>query len=298
MTKNRMKTQNRDDIKAALIYDFDGTLAEGNCAEHGLLPSLGITNVKDFWDRVKEETKNRDADEILTYLGSLALQARVVKKREELTPARLKLHGATIPLFPGVLDWFDLINQYAKERDVQLQHYIVSSGIEEMILGTPIARHFTRIFGCKFHYDEVTGYVKWPAVSINYTTKTQYIFRINKGVLNCYDDSKVNEYIEHDRRPVPFERMIYLGDGDTDIPCMRLVKDQGGCSIAVFDEKKWDQASSQNKIEKLIAEDRVNYVVPGNYTNERQLNVTVKGVLRKISRKAKPEGGEVRGQES
>lgn len=287
MIKNRMKTRNRDDIKAALIYDFDGTLAEGNCAEHGLLPSLEITNAKVFWDRVKEETKNRDADEILTYLGCLALQARMVKKREELTPAKLQLHGATIPLFPGVSGWFDRINRYAKEQNVQLQHYVVSSGITEMILGTPIAEHFTHIFGCKFHYDKGTGYVKWPAVSINYTTKTQYIFQINKGILNYYDDSKVNEYIEHDQRPVPFERMVYLGDGDTDIPCMRLVKDQGGCSIAVFDEKKWDQASSQSKIEKLIAEDRVNYVVPGRYDNGSQLDITVKGIVRKISRKGK-----------
>ncbi|MDH5564779.1 MAG: haloacid dehalogenase-like hydrolase [Nitrospirota bacterium] len=282
-----MKTQNGDDIKAALIYDFDGTLAEGNCAEHGLLPKLGITNANNFWDRVTKETETRDADEILTYLGSLALQARLVKKREELTPDKLKLHGATIPLFPGVLTWFDRINKYAKKLDVQLEHYIVSSGIEEMILGTPIAKYFTRIFGCKYHYDKRSGYVKWPAVSINYTTKTQYIFRINKSVLNYYDDAKVNEYIEHDQRPLPFERMIYLGDGDTDIPCMRLVKDQGGCSIAVFDEKKWEQASSQNKIEKLIAEDRVNYVVPGNYNKESQLDVTVKGVLRKISRRYK-----------
>jgi 2-hydroxy-3-keto-5-methylthiopentenyl-1-phosphate phosphatase len=287
MTKNKMNTQNLDDIKAALIYDFDGTLAEGNCAEHGLLPTLGITNAKEFWDRVKKETKTRDADEILTYLGTLALQARVVKKREELTPDRLKCHGNTIPLFPGVLDWFDRINKYAKKLNVQLQHYIVSSGIEEMIRGTPIAKHFKYIFGCKYHYDMKTGYVKWPAVSINYTTKTQYIFRINKGVLNYYDDSKVNEYIEHNQRPMPFERMIYLGDGDTDIPCMRLVKDQGGCSVAVFDEKKWKQASSQNKIEKLIAEDRVNYVVPGNYAQESQLDVTVKGILRKISRKGR-----------
>ena len=140
MTKSKMNTQKLDDIKAALIYDFDGTLAEGNCAEHGLLPTLGITNAEEFWARVTEETKTRDADGILTYLGSLALQARVVKKREELTPDRLKFHGTTIPLFPGVLGWFDRINQYAKELNVELQHYIVSSGIEEMILGTSIAR--------------------------------------------------------------------------------------------------------------------------------------------------------------
>ena len=270
---------------AALVYDFDGTLAEGDCAEHGLMPALKINDVNDFWNKVKAETKKRDADEILTYLGSLALQARLVRKREELTPERLKLHGSEIPLFPGVTGWFDRINNYAKSKNIKLEHYIVSSGIEEMIAGTPIAKHFTRIFGCRYHYDSKSGYVKWPAVAINYTTKTQYIFRINKGVLNCYDNAGVNAYVEHSNRPIPFQNMIYLGDGDTDIPCMRLVKDQGGCSVAVFDEEKWGTLRNQEKIEKLISEDRVNYVVPGKYTEGSQLDVTVKGVLRKINRK-------------
>lgn len=275
-----------NNIKAAIVYDFDGTLAEGNCAEHGLMPELGITDKGAFWDKVTEATKDRDADGILTYLGFLALRAKETNKREQLTPEKLKLHGDAIPLFPGVVGWFERINAYALEQNIGLEHYIVSSGIEEMILGTKISKYFTRIFGCKYHYDQVSGYAKWPAVAINYTTKTQFIFRINKGVLNYYDDSGVNEYKEHSQRPVPFERMIYLGDGDTDIPCMRLVKDQGECSIAVFDQKEWGEPNSQNKIEKLIAEDRVNYVVPGTYEEGTQLDVTIKGVLSKISRKA------------
>jgi hypothetical protein len=287
MTKNKMTSAKDGMIKAALVYDFDGTLAEGNCAEHGLMPEIGITDVKKFWVKVTEETEEGNSDGILTYLGALALQARAVRNREQLTPEKLKLHGAKIPLFPGVIKWFDRINKYALEQNIQLEHYIVSSGIEEMILGTPIAKHFKYVFGCKYRYDKISGYVKWPAVVINYTTKTQYIFRINKGVLNYYNDSAVNEYIEHSQRPVPFERIIYLGDGDTDIPCMRLVKEQGGCSIAVFDKKKWVNASSQNKIEKLIAEDRVNFVVPGNYEEGTQLDVTVKGILSKIFRKAR-----------
>ena len=286
MAEDNMTSAQLNETKAALVYDFDGTLAEGNCAEHGLMPEIGITDIKDFWCKVTDETKDRDADGILTYLGALALQARLAKNREQLTPEKLKIHGSTIPLFPGVLNWFDRIDKYAKEQGIHLEHYIVSSGIEEMIRGTPIAKHFKYIFGCKYHYDKKSGYVKWPAVTINYTTKTQYIFRINKGVLNYYNDSEVNEYKEHSKRPMPFEHMIYLGDGDTDIPCMRLVKDQGGCSIAVFDEKKWGQESTQNKIEKLIAEDRVNFVTPGNYDEGTQLDVTVKGILSKISRKA------------
>lgn len=273
-------------INAALIYDFDGTLAEGDCAEHGLMPELGISDIPKFWKLVKDENKARDADEILTYLGLLALQARAVKKQIELSPKKLQDHGLKIPLFSGVLEWFDRVNTYAHSQSIHLEHYIVSSGLEEMILGTPIAKHFARIFGCRYHYDPKTGNVKWPAVAINYTTKTQFIFRINKGVLDCYDNAAVNKYVEHSQRPMPFERMIYLGDGDTDIPCMRLVKDQGGCSIAIFDVKKWEQRKSREKIEKLISEDRVSYVVPGNYMEGTQLDVTVKGVLSKMRRKS------------
>lgn len=271
--------------KVALVYDFDGTLAEGNCAEHGLMPELGIEDIQEFWNLVSKETKLRDGDGILAYLGFLALKAKEADKRKELTPKKLQNHGKKIPLFPGVIKWFDRIDKYAQSQQICLEHYIVSSGIEEMIRGTAIADHFKRIFACKYHYDSTTGYAKWPSVAINYTTKTQYIFRINKGVLNSFDDSKVNEYVEPSMRPIPFDRMIYLGDGDTDIPCMRLVKDQGGCSIAVFDKKKWAKPRSQKNIEKLIAEDRVNYVVPGDYNESEQLDVTVKGVLSRINRK-------------
>jgi hypothetical protein len=273
-------------MRAAIVYDFDGTLAAGDCAQHGLLPELGVTDIASFWSQVKDETKDRDGDEILTYLGCLALQARAARKQAELTPERLRIHGKAIPLFPGVESWFDRINQHAAEQGISLEHYIVSSGIEEMIQGTTISKHFKRVFGCRYHYDKKTGNAKWPAVAINYTTKTQYIFRINKGVLNSYDNSKVNEFVEPSQREVPFANMIYLGDGDTDIPCMRLVKDQGGCSIAVFDESNWGGSRTLDKIGKLIAEDRVNFVVPGNYEERSQLDVTVKGVLRRFARQA------------
>lgn len=153
-------------------------------------------------------------------------------------------------------------------------------------MGASISGHFSRVFGCRYHYDANTGKAVWPAVAINYTTKTQYIFRINKGVLNSFDNEKVNEFVEHNERRVPFENMIYLGDGDTDIPCMRLVKDQGGCSIAVFDQKKWGQMPTLDKIGKLIAKDRVSFVTPGNYEEGSQLDVTIKGILRRIARTA------------
>ena len=272
-------------MQCALIYDFDGTLAKGNCAEHGLMPALGLNEHSDFWPEVNRKNRERDGDEILTYLGELAKRARDESKQDELKPERLQAYGKSIPLFPGVVDWFDAINRFASDQGIALSHYIVSSGLEEMIRGTPVAKHFKKIFGCRYHYDEATGHAKWPAVAIDYTTKTQYLFRINKGIENSWDNVTINEYIEPGERPVPFDHMIYFGDGDTDIPAMKMVKTQGGCSLAVFDGDKWDDGKTQNKIEKLISEERANYVVRGDYTSGSQLDVTVRGILRLYKRK-------------
>jgi len=274
-------------MQCALVYDFDGTLARGNCAEHGLMPALGLNEHSDFWPEVNRKNYERDGDEILTYLGELAKRARDMGKQAELSPERLQAHGQSIPLFPGVEGWFDAVNRFASDQGIALSHYIVSSGLEEMIRGTPVAKHFKKIFGCRYHYDQDTGHAKWPAVAIDYTTKTQYLFRINKGIENSWDNVTINEYIEPGERPVPFDHMIYFGDGDTDIPAMKMVKAQGGCSIAVFDGDKWGQGKTQEKIEKLISEERANYVVQGDYTAGSQLDVTVRGILRLYKRKHK-----------
>jgi len=272
-------------MKCAIVYDFDGTLAEGNCPEHGLMEAIGISDIDAFWEEVHELNKLRDGNEILTYLGLLALKAKQSEKKVELSPQRLRHHGGNIPLFLGVKDWFPAINKFASEHRIELYHYIISSGLEDMILGTDIAPEFKRIFGCRYHYDQDTGEAKWATVAIDYTTKTQYLFRINKGIENSWDNKAINKYIEPDKRIFPFNRMIYLGDGDTDIPAMKLVKLQGGCSLAVFNPNEWDKEVTQNKIEKLISEDRVSYVVPGDYTRGSQLDVTIRGVLRLYARR-------------
>lgn len=269
----------------AIVYDFDGTLAEANCVSHGLLEALGIRDEGAFWDEVKRLTKERDADEVLTYLGQLAFKAKVNGAREELSKERLRHHGRRIPLFPGVEGWFARINRFGAERGLRISHYIVSSGLQAMIEGTPIAGEFQKIFACRYHYDEETGHAKWPIVAVDYTGKTQYLFRINKGIENVWDHESINRYVEPDQRPQPFKRMIFVGDGDTDIPSMKMVRTQGGCSIAVFDREKWGEARTQEKIEKLIAENRVNYVVPADYSEGTQLDVTVKGVLRLFERR-------------
>lgn len=271
-------------MKCALVYDFDGTLAEGDCAQHGLMPSLGIDNVQEFWSSVKRRAKETDSDEILAYLGMLAERASEIGS-DDLSVLKLSGHGKSIPLFPGVESWFERINNFAERQGLELHHYIISSGLDAMIRGTEIGPYFRQIYACKYHYTDDGTKAIWPAEAINYTTKTQFLFRINKGIDNSWDNEAVNRFVELDEREIPFERMIYFGDGDTDIPSMKMVRYQGGFSIAVFDNVKWSDSKTQSKVEKLIAEERANYVVPALYDEGSQLDVTVKGLLKLFSRR-------------
>lgn len=273
-------------IKCALIYDFDGTLAEGDCAQHGLMPALGITDIQSFWNEVKQRAQQDDGDEILSYLGLLAEKANQLGS-DELSEDNLIKHGRSIPLFSGVGTWFERINKYAEANEIELHHYIISSGLDAMIRGTEIGNQFTQIYACKYHYSPNGKQAIWPAQAINYTTKTQFLFRINKGIKNSWNNAAVNQFIEPEERDIPFQRMIYFGDGDTDIPAMKMVRYQGGFSLAVFDEKKWKSQSTQQKVEKLIAEERANYVVPANYEKDSQLEVTVRGLLQLFKRQQK-----------
>jgi haloacid dehalogenase-like hydrolase len=200
------------------------------------------------------------------------------QKGVTVTKELLRRHGAATPLYDGLDTWFDRINAYCAERGQTLEHYVVSSGNHELIEGCPIFPRFKRVFASQFIYDDA-GAAIWPGVAINYTTKTQYLFRINKGVTNSWDDAAVNRWQPLDERPVPFTRMIFIGDGDTDIPSMKMVRHQGGYSIAVFDEREWREARSKEKLHRLIAEDRAHFVAPADYREGSQLDVIVRGVL-------------------
>ncbi len=266
--------------RAAIVYDFDGTLSPGAMQEHSYLAELGYESSAEFWAEVKALTKTQDADEILVYM-----QMMIRKAKKPVTRDALKRHGAKLPLFEGVKEWFDRINQYASERELVLEHYVVSSGIREMIEGCSIRACFKGVFASGFAYDE-SGAAEWPALAVNYTNKTQFLFRINKGINNSWDNAAINQWIPLEERTVPFERMIFIGDGDTDIPSMKMVRYQGGWAIAVFDPKKWVEVATQDKIGRLIAEDRANYVTPADYSAGGQLDVTVKGILGRIAREA------------
>ncbi|MFO0094691.1 MAG: HAD family hydrolase [Gemmatimonadaceae bacterium] len=267
-------------LKVGLVYDFDGTLAPGNMQEHSFLPTLGI-NAADFWADVKERTRSHNADEILVYMWRMLEIAR--RNNVQVSKDDLKRHGSTLNYVPGVDTWFDRINLYGTERGLHIEHYIISSGIYEIIRGCSIFPKFTYVFASKFIFEN--NVAVWPATGINYTSKTQHLFRINKGIKTIWDNSNINKWIPEEERPIPFSRMIFIGDGETDVPAMRTVRMQGGCSIAVYDPQKIGSDSAQRVLHGLIAEKRVNFVAPADYGDGSQLDLTVKGVLGGIARR-------------
>jgi hypothetical protein len=274
-------TASQAPLRTAIVYDFDGTLAPGNIQEHGLIAEhLGMSK-EAFWGLVAEQKEARNADQILTYMRLLLELANTLGK--PITEPLLRAFGARLPLFAGVDTWFTRIDEHANARSLALEHYVVSSGNEELLRGCSIAHHFKEIFGCRYVYDDA-GHASWPGTAVNYTTKTQYLFRINKGVMNHWDDEPVNRWVPMPDRPLPFSRMIYLGDGDTDIPSMKMVRHQGGHSVAVFDPERWARRELQDKVYNLIAEDRAHFVVPADYTDGSQLDLTIKGILGRIAR--------------
>ena len=262
-------------LTVALIYDFDGTLSPGNMQEYDFIPAVGKSN-REFWEESNQTAMEQDGDPILAYMYRMLHEAKnsgISLRRESFARS-----GQNIRLYEGVREWFPRINAYAAAKGIQLHHYINSSGLREMIEGTPIARQFKKIYASSFFYD-VDGVAYWPAVAVNYTNKTQFIFKINKGVESVFDSKLVNRYIPENERPIPFKHMIYVGDGTTDIPCMRLVKNSGGHSIAVYNP---DQKGARREMASLIHDNRVSHVCPADYSEGSDMDVLVKTIIDKI----------------
>ena len=260
----------------ALIYDFDGTLSPGNMQEYDFIPAVGKSN-REFWTDANVLAETQDADPVLAYMARMIQEAQ--SKGLSLRREAFQESGRNVRYFAGVEEWFGRMNRYAEERGLRLLHYINSSGLKEIIEGTSIAKEFKHIYACSFLYN-VDGIAYWPAVAINYTNKTQFIFKINKGVESVYDTRLVNRYMEEEHRPVPFKRMIYVGDGTTDIPCMRLVKNYGGHSIAVYNP---EDKGKRREMNTLIRDNRVNYVCAADYTADSEIDCVVKRIIDKIA---------------
>lgn len=270
-------------IPMAIAYDFDGTLAPGNMQEYDFIPALNMVS-RAFWSSVNTLAQQHEMDQILAYMHTMLEEAR--KARVAVRKSDFKQFGANITLFPGVSDWFKRINAYAKNKGVRLEHFIISSGIREMVEGTPIHREFKKVYASGFMFDH-NGVACWPALAVNYTTKTQYLFRINKGSLDVHDNSVINKYVLKHQRPVPFENMIFIGDGETDIPCMRLVKDQGGHSIAVYNSSK---RGMKKHADQLVKDGRATLVAPADFQDGSAIDGCVKAIIDKVEAASRVRG--------
>lgn len=267
----------RKHIPLAIAYDFDGTLSPGNMQNYDFIPALGM-KPHTFWSEVKRLAKGQQGDEILIYMGQMLRKADAEDVR--VTREAIEKFGSTVSLFDGVQEWFPRINEYARKHEVRVEHFIISSGLREMIAGSPISKYFKAIFASGYWYDQ-NDVARFPAMAVNYTTKTQYLFRINKGNLDVWDHSRINQYVAPNDRPVPFTNMIFIGDGETDIPCFRLVKDQGGHSIAVYQPRA--RSKGKRDAERLIDQGRVHFAFPANYKQGSALESAVKRIIDKIS---------------
>ncbi|MBP5488451.1 MAG: haloacid dehalogenase-like hydrolase [Bacteroidales bacterium] len=259
----------------ALIYDFDGTLAPGNMQEFGFIQAMGTTK-EEFWEKSNSLAVDQDASDVLAYMKMMYDEARA--KGISLRREDFKRFGRDIDFFEGVRGWFKLVNDYGAEHGVRVEHYINSSGLKEMVEGTAIAGEFKHIFAGTYIYNEA-GEAVWPGIAVDYTNKTQFLFKINKGIFSARDSKMVNASTAENKKRVPFSHMIYFGDGETDVPSMKVVGMFGGNPIAVFDpqnEKKRAVAA------KLKRQGRVRFVAPAVYTPDSKAYKLVCAIIDKI----------------
>ncbi len=269
--KNFERKKKEDKPVVAICYDFDKTLSPDDMQAQGYIQSVNY-DVKEFWTESNELAENNDMDQNLAYMYKMVTEAEgnFIFNRDKLAE-----YGAKVKLFPGVDTWFERIREYGRKNGVIVEHYIISSGLKEMIEGTEMAKNgaFERIYASSFYFND-RGVAKWPAQVINYTNKTQFLFRIEKGVLDV-NDPGVNDYFEPDKIRVPFRNMVYIGDSDTDIPCMKLVNTYGGYSIGVYDCETKDK----KKVHRMMNDNRIKYFAPANYTEGSELDALIKKII-------------------
>ena len=259
---------------AAILYDFDKTLCTTDMEDYAFIPSLGMTP-EEFWPIANGFGLGNRVDSVLAYMYTMIAQARE-KRGAPFTRESLVEMGRSIELFPGVQDWFGRINSFGESVGVTVEHYILSTGLREIIEGSGIAREFKEIYASEFYYDE-KGEPVWPKLAVNFTAKTQFVYRINKGVLDVANDRDLNASMPDDSKRVPFTNMIYVGDGLSDVPCMKMMRAYGGQSVAVY------QPSNRAGVEELLANGRVDFIFPADYREGTVLDETMKNILRKIA---------------
>lgn len=256
----------------AMMYDFDKTLSTKDMQEYSFIPKLGLTP-REFWEQSNALAKREKMDRILSYMYLMVRMSQ--DKHQSIRREDFVALGQKIQLYPGVEDWFERMNRFGLEQGVKVEHYLISSGLKEIVEGCSIFHQFREVYASEFLYDE-NGVAVWPKLAVNYTAKTQFLFRINKGVLDVSNDLDLNHSIPDELRPVPFRNMIYIGDGLTDVPCMKLVKLNRGQSLAVYKKDK-------SAVTSLLEEKRVDLIAPADYREGKKLDTLVKMILTKMA---------------
>ena len=257
----------------AFLYDFDKTLCTTDMQDYAFIPSLGMTPAE-FWAEANGFGQRNRMDGILAYMYTMIREAE--RRRRPFTRSDLVEKGRDIVLFPGVESWFRRINDFGRRQGVQVEHYVISSGLREIIEGSAISREFKEIYASEFYYDE-RGIPVWPKLAVNFTAKTQFVYRINKGVLDVSDDKTLNDSMPDDSKRVPFLNMVYFGDGLSDVPCMKMMRAYGGQAIAVYQE------GNRPGVEDLLVKGRVDYIFPADYRAGSALEATAMDIVRKMA---------------
>ncbi len=257
----------------AFLYDFDKTLCTTDMEDYAFIPALGFTPAE-FWAKANSFGWSNRMDGLLAYMYTMIQECAA--QNIKLDRDFLKRCGGAIQLFPGVREWFARINEFGRELGVEVEHYVISSGLREIIEGSGIAHEFREIYACEFYYNE-NGDACWPKLDVNFTNKTQFVYRINKGILDVSRDRELNDSMPDDSKRVPFTNMIYIGDGLSDVPCMKMMRAYGGQAIAVY------QSANRQGVEKLLADGRVDFIFPADYRPATELDRTVRDILRKMA---------------
>lgn len=255
----------------ALMYDFDKTLSTRDMQEYSFIPSVNMT-AEQFWQMADGYAESNNMDNILSTMFLMVDRAK--SGNVEITKETLRAQGKDVEFFNGVTDWFERINSFGASMGIKVEHYIISSGLKSIIDGTKIAKYFNYIFASDFLYDK-EGVPTWPAVAINYSNKTQFLYRIHKGIMNISEHTKLNRRRKKEDIEIPFSNMIYVGDGLTDVPSMKLTRLNGGYSIGVYQ----DEESSRY----LVSDDRVSFFVPADYTKGSQMERVVQAIIKRVS---------------
>lgn len=271
-----VREKKEDKPVLAICYDFDKTLSPDDMQAQGFIQDAYGEDVGKFWEETNMLSTQNGMDQNLAYMLKMKDTAygKMVFNR-----STLEEYGAKVQLFPGVDTWFERIRELGNKYGVIVEHYIISSGLKEMIEATAPARAgaFKKVYASSFCFDE-KGVAIWPAQVVNYTNKTQFLFRIEKGVLDP-NDPDVNAYFKPDELRVPFTNMVYIGDSATDIPCMKLVNSYGGHSIGVYNPDTQDKS----KVYTMIKENRIRYFAAADYTENSEIERLLEKIIRRTA---------------